>query len=314
MPNPLPVGKPYPSPIAPQTRGHETVNLAGCPGVRLEDLPPVPGVTHRFVDTGDVRLHVAEAGSGPPLLLLHGWPQHWWAWRKVIPRLAERWRVLAVDLRGWGWSDAPPGAYRKQTFADDLLALLDAEGIDTVTILSHDWGGYASFLLAMDHPERVAGLTALDIPPPWPPPVRPATALMPAMLSYQVPIVTPGVGYRLHRNGQLVKAVLRLGAGKNFAFSDEEVRAFTEPLREPARARASVACYRTLLLHEIGRTGRRPEDLVVPTTLIFADGLFYKVSRPEPTPSLRVEMIPGTGHFLAEQAPDEVLEISGLMA
>ena len=62
--------------------------------------------------------NVAQAGSGPPLLLVHGWPQHWWSWRKVIPTLAERYRVLAVDLRGWGWSDAPAGAYAKQTFAD----------------------------------------------------------------------------------------------------------------------------------------------------------------------------------------------------
>src|SRR4051794_26090444 len=282
--------------------------------MRLEDLPPVAGVTHRFVDTGDVRLHVAEAGSGPPLLLVHGWPQHWWAWRKLIPTLAERWRVLAVDLRGWGWSDAPPGRYEKQTFANDLLALLDAERIESVALLGHDWGGYASFLLAIDHPDRVERFTALDIPPPWPPPVRPATALLPLMMSYQVPIVTPGVGYRLHRNGQLVRAVCKFGAGSNFDFTEEELDAYAEPLREPERARASVTNYRTSLLYEVARAGRRPDQLKVPTRLIMADGLFYKVARPEPTDVLSVEKIPGTGHFLAEEAPDEVLRRSGLMA
>jgi pimeloyl-ACP methyl ester carboxylesterase len=281
--------------------------------MRLEDLPPVPGVTHRFVEAGDVRLHIAEAGSGPPLLLVHGWPQHWWAYRKVIPRLAERWRVLAVDLRGWGWSDAPPGEYLKQTFANDLLALLDAEGIDQVTILGHDWGGYASFLLAMDHPDRVERLTVLDVPPPWRPPVRATTPLLPVMLSYQLPIVTPGLGYRLHRNGQIVRLVCRVGAGRNWSFSDEEIACFVEPLREPARARASVAVYRTLLLREVGRTGRHPDELTVPTKLIMGDGLFYKVARPEPTAHLSVEMVPGAGHFLAEEAPDEVLRRSGLM-
>src|SRR4051812_23862934 len=282
--------------------------------MRLEDLPPVPGVQHRFVDTGEVRLHVAEAGDAeaPPLLLVHGWPQHWWSWRKVIPPLAERYRVLAVDLRGWGWSDAPPGPYFKQTFADDLLAFLDAEGIDRTTILSHDWGGYASFLLAMDHPDRVERLTVLDVPPPWPPPLRPALVLMPAMLSYQLPIVT--AGYPLHRNGQLVRTVLKLGSGSNFDFTEQEIGAFVEPLREPARARASVNCYRTLLLHEAGRTGRRADELRVPTLLLMANGLFYKVARPDPTPTLRVEKLPGSGHFLAEERPDEVLERSGLMA
>src|SRR3954451_21956114 len=156
---------PYPSPVAPQTRGPRASTWQDARRMRLEDLPPVRGVAHRFVEANGVRLHVAEAGSGPPVLLVPGWPQHWWAWRKVIPTLAERYRVLAIDLRGWGWSDAPPGRYEKQTFADDLLALLDAEEIEKVSIIGHDWGGYASFLLAMDHPDRVAGLTVLDVPP-----------------------------------------------------------------------------------------------------------------------------------------------------
>jgi pimeloyl-ACP methyl ester carboxylesterase len=98
--------------------------------VRLEDLPPLPGVTHRTVRANGVDLHVAEAGSGPPLLVVHGWPQHWWSWHKVIPRLAERFRVIVPDLRGHGWSEAPPGDYAKATFAEDLRALLDAEGIE----------------------------------------------------------------------------------------------------------------------------------------------------------------------------------------
>jgi pimeloyl-ACP methyl ester carboxylesterase len=138
--------------------------------------PPLPGVTHRTVDVGEVGLHVAEAGEGPPLLLLHGWPQHWWCWRRLIPRLATRYRVLAVDLRGWGWSDAPAGSYAKATFAADVLALLDAEGLDRVRVIGHDWGGYTAFLLALGHPQRVERVVALDIAPPgsarrcWVPP------------------------------------------------------------------------------------------------------------------------------------------------
>src|SRR3954452_11781105 len=66
--------------------------------------PVVRGVSHRMVEVDGVRLHVAEAGSGPTLLLLHGWPQHWWCWRKLIPDLARTHRVIAPDLRGWGWS------------------------------------------------------------------------------------------------------------------------------------------------------------------------------------------------------------------
>jgi pimeloyl-ACP methyl ester carboxylesterase len=71
------------------------------------------------------------------------------------------------DLRGFGWSEAPPGDYAKATLAADVLALLDAEGIDRVRIIGHDWGAYAAFLLALDHTERIDRLLALDIVPPW---------------------------------------------------------------------------------------------------------------------------------------------------
>ena len=91
--------------------------------------PPFPevegvAVTHRDVVLADgTRLHVAAAGDGPPLVLVHGWPQHWWAWRRILPALAQERRVLCPDLRGLGWSDAPPGAYAKEAWATDLVAL-----------------------------------------------------------------------------------------------------------------------------------------------------------------------------------------------
>jgi pimeloyl-ACP methyl ester carboxylesterase len=71
--------------------------------VRLADVAPVPGVAHRDVQVDGVRLHVVEAGAGPPLIMLHGWPQHWWSWRHLIPALAQTYRVLVPDLRGFGW-------------------------------------------------------------------------------------------------------------------------------------------------------------------------------------------------------------------
>ena len=89
-------------------------------------LPSVPGIAHKRVRANGVELHVATAGEGPPVVLLHGWPQHWYCWRRMIGPLAERYSVLAPDLRGWGWSEAPPGDYSKATFAADIVALLGA--------------------------------------------------------------------------------------------------------------------------------------------------------------------------------------------
>ena len=279
--------------------------------VLLEDLPPVPGVRHRTVDIGGTALHVAEAGDGPPLVLVHGWPQHWWAWREVIPPLAERYRVIAPDLRGWGWSAAPAGDYAKATFADDLLALLDAEGLDRVTMVAHDWGGYAAFLLALAHPERLERLVALDIPPPWGSRFHAGQLLLPLFASYQVALSTPGLGRWLLTSGRLVPGIMRLGSGPDKQWTETELAAFTEPLREPARARATIACYRTFLARELPRTIRSPDrtdELEVPTTLLMGGaGALNRIANPRPGRNLRIEVVPRCGHFIAEEAPDAVL-------
>src|SRR3712207_1051413 len=100
------------------------------------------GVEHHYVSARGLDFHVAEAGDGLPLVMLHGWPQHWWMWRYVMPRLADRFRLIAPDLRGFGWSDAPEGPYDKQTLADDVLAVLDELGVGRFRVMGHDWGAY----------------------------------------------------------------------------------------------------------------------------------------------------------------------------
>src|SRR4051794_34939093 len=99
-----------------------------------------------------MRMHVAEAGDGPPLLMLHGWPQNWWCYRLLIADLARRFRVLVPDLRGLGWSEAPAAGYEKATLAADILELLDSEQIEQVDMVGHDWGGFVAFLLALEEP------------------------------------------------------------------------------------------------------------------------------------------------------------------
>ncbi len=116
-----------------------------------------------------MRVHVAEAGDGPPIVLLHGWPQHRYEWRRVVPELSRTHRVIMPDLRGLGWSSVPDGPYDKETLVDDLLDLLDAEWLDEVDLVGHDWGGWVGFLAGLRAPERFRSLTALGIVHPWPP-------------------------------------------------------------------------------------------------------------------------------------------------
>jgi pimeloyl-ACP methyl ester carboxylesterase len=121
-------------------------------------------VTSRFADLDGVTLHYLTAGEGRPVVLLHGIPQSSHEWRHVIPRLTERYRVVAPDLRGLGDSSRPPRGYDKRTIANDVWRLLHNHlGIDHFFLAGHDWGGPVAFSLAAQHPEAVRRLAILDV-------------------------------------------------------------------------------------------------------------------------------------------------------
>lgn len=269
----------------------------------------------RRVRVPGAELHLVEAGAGDPVVLVHGWPQHGHMWRHLVPKLAPTRRVLVPDLRGFGRSDAPPGTYRKHVLAADLVALLDAEGIERATFVGHDWGGWASWLVALEQPERVERLVAIDIPPPWAGGVSLRRLLYQLTIGpYQLVIAAPFLGVRAVRSGFMPGGILRGGSGKAMRFGDEDLEAYLAPLREPARARASVALYRTFLTREapaIARGTYTTDDLQVPTLNIYgADSKLVKMTGlPEPGPNLTVEVVPGSGHFVPEEKPGEVAEL-----
>lgn len=279
-------------------------------------IPEVPGVEHRFVELDRVRLHVAEAGQGEPVVLLHGWPQHWWCWRHQVPELARDHRVICPDLTGLGWSDAPATGYRKDQLAADVLGALDAMGIDRFHLVGHDWGAFAGFMLCLDAPDRVRGYLALSIPHLWQS-ARPSLRQMRAVanLWYQVVLASPVAGERLVRQGTFPTGVLK-GARHLGRWTDEELATYVDVLRQPGPARASVAYYRTFLLQELApmATGRhRQRRLTVPTRLML--GAHDRVVRDTDTTGhepyaddLRIEWVPDAGHFIPEEKPELVLE------
>jgi pimeloyl-ACP methyl ester carboxylesterase len=123
------------------------------------------------VDVGGVHLHVVQAGprDGPPVVLLHGFPEFWYAWRDVIPPLvAAGYRVIVPDQRGYGDSDKPSDveAYRVDLLGDDIAALMKALGHENACVAAHDWGGGVAWNLAIRHPERVNHLVVIDTPHP----------------------------------------------------------------------------------------------------------------------------------------------------
>ncbi|MBJ7520974.1 MAG: alpha/beta hydrolase [Solirubrobacteraceae bacterium] len=279
-------------------------------------MPHVDGVDHQYITAGALRMHVALAGprDAPPLLLLHGWPQHWYLWRNVIPAVAADHRVIAPDLRGFGWTDAPPGGYRKERMASDVLALLDTLGIDRVKLVGHDWGGWIGFLLALRAPERFERYLALNIAPPFVPPRSDSGALLAAArLWYQVVLAGP-LGARFMRHGG-TEIVWRAALRDPDAIDAAARAAFTDAFREPVRARASQLVYREFLLRELlpAMAGRyRSTRLTVPTYLLFGeeddavDPGVLEGARPF-CDDLTIELVPGVGHFIVDERPDLVV-------
>ena len=117
----------------------------------------------KSIDLGDIAYHYVEAGTGPVLVLLHGWPQTWYAWRHVIDILAPHFRVIAPDLRGLGVSSRPVSGYDKATISNDVVRLLDRLGVTTFDLAGHDWGGVVAYALARDAAQRVRKFAVLDV-------------------------------------------------------------------------------------------------------------------------------------------------------
>jgi pimeloyl-ACP methyl ester carboxylesterase len=271
------------------------------------DIPHVTGVEHEFVDAGGLRTHVATAGQGPPVVLLHGWPQHWYEWRDVIPLLAPHARVISPDLRGFGWTDVPESGYEKDQLKRDVLALLDTLELERVTFAGHDWGGYIGFLLALEHPDRIESLLALNVLPPWPSTDR-RTMLDAWRFLYMPALATPGLG-----GGRVGREFAARGL-RDAGLSPADVEAFVGRL-EGERGRATERLYRSFL-RELPRLlhGRySASDLRVPSKLLFGTGDLVLSSRTAQalaaeSDRLELELVADTGHFIVDEKPELVAD------
>jgi pimeloyl-ACP methyl ester carboxylesterase len=271
-------------------------------------LPDVEGVTHRYVNAEGVRIHIAEAGEGDPVVLVHGWPQHWYAWRRVIPRLAERYRVIAPDLRGFGWSQAPGRGYNAAQFAADIVGVLDALELEQAGFVGHDWGGVAGFILALERPERLSRFVAMGTGHLWMK-VRPQDL---PRFAYQLVIAAPVVGRFFVQNALD-------GFLKDPVWDEETKRIYTSQFDESARADATVSLYRGALTGQGARllpgvtTGHAALRLTVPT--LFLQGTKDPVIKPEMlegfeahADDMTLEPLDGVRHFIPEQVPDLTAE------
>ncbi len=156
------------------------------------------GMTHRFVETNGIRMHIAEQGAGPLVLLLHGFPESWYSWRHQMRALADGgYRAVAPDMRGYGQTDRPSDVrdYTHLHFAGDVIGLLDALGEERAVVVGHDWGAPVAWNTALFRPDRVRGVVGLSVPYTPRGPVSMLTAMRTAIGEgfYMVFFQEPGV-------------------------------------------------------------------------------------------------------------------------
>lgn len=288
--------------------------------VATMSIPRLDGVGHRFVELGDgVTIHVAEAGpaDGPPVMLVHGFPQNWWEWRGIIgPLAAEGYRVLCPDLRGAGWSSAPVCRYRKDQMADDLAAVLDRLGVAAVSLVAHDWGGPVSFIMMLRHPEKVVRYLGVNTVAPW---LKADLTTLRHLWRfwYQLPIALPVAGPRLLADprGRFFRPLVSW-VGGGYSLSEEDFRLYTRRMREPGHALAGSRWYRTFLTREfVPWLAGEYADARVDIPVRWLHGTDDPVLTPtllrgyqQRIPDFDVELVDGVGHWFAEQRPDILVD------
>ena len=282
----------------------------------MSQPPEVDGVSHRWVDARGIRFHYAEAGSGDDVVLcLHGWPQHWYEWRHLMPALADRYRVIALDLRGYGWSDAPPSGYEKENMADDVLAVLDELGIERVKLVGHDWGAWIGFLLALRAPQRFERYLALNILPPW----VSMRAMAPHLWRfwYQWLILSPGIGSWLHTGGKFMPKVLVGASVQREVWDEATLRTFSDKLHRAgagatrrSRPTGSSTCARPATSPAAATP--RPASRSRPSSLFGKGDLALKYTLLEGyeqhADEMRLDLVADCGHFIADEMPELVAE------
>ena len=268
-------------------------------------------------DVNGIRLHYLRAGDGPPVVLLHGWPETSDMWRHVLPALAERHTVIAPDLRGYGRTDAPPSGYDKRTTAADVRALVRDLGLGPVAVAGHDRGARVAHRWALDHPEEVERLAVLDIVPTREV-IRRFDATLAAGFWHWLFHMQPDLPEALvsGREAAYLEWFFERWAWRRAAIDRETIDSYVRAFSRPGRLRAGFEDYRATLTDDLPAdeesfaAGRRLEMPVL--ALWGAQGLVgglpvAEIWREYAT-DVRAEAIADCGHFVAEEQPAVVAE------
>ncbi|NEA42010.1 alpha/beta hydrolase [Streptomyces sp. SID11385] len=281
-------------------------------------LPPhdLAGFTHRWVDADGVRLHAVEGGrpDGPAVVLLTGFPQTWWAWRKVMPALADRFRVLAIDRPGQGSSEHPELSYDTHTVAAHIQAAVNALGVREYWLAGHDIGAWVAFSLALHHESRLHGVALLDagipgITMPEAITLDPALAFKTWHFAFHL---VPGLPETLiaGREREYVSWFLKTKSFAPGTFEEAELDHYSAALAADGGLRAGLAYYR-----DAAESARRNRAALtrrrLATPVLGISGSHGSIPDMAASLSPWAEnvtgvIVPDSGHYIPEEQPEAV--------
>ena len=266
-----------------------------------------------------VKLHWVEAGAGPLVILLHGFPEHWYSWRHQIPALAKAgFRVLAPDMRGYNLSEKPRGvrAYRPEVLARDVAELVRHAGVQRAHVVGHDWGGLVAWRVAMWHPAVVDRLVVLNAPHPG---VMLRGLLRNGQLKksrYILFFQVPRLAERRFARGDfaLVRRYLRRDPVRAGAFSEQDIQTYVEALRQPGALTAALNYYRAAFRAAPLRLFESYPRIEAPVLLIWGErdrylGRHLIDGTERWVGDLRVERIAQASHWVQADAPERVNDL-----
>jgi pimeloyl-ACP methyl ester carboxylesterase len=276
---------------------------------------------HRFVAANGARFHVAEQGEGPLVVLLHGFPQFWWAWRHQMAALADAgYRACAMDLRGYGASDKPPRGYDTYTSTADVASVVRSLGESRAVVVGHGWGAWIAWSMPALRPQVTAAVAALSMPHPLV--FRRASFTHFSQLranSYLAGLQRPFVPERqMTVHGGFVQRVLREWASPRGIWpSPEEARAYSDAMAIPFVGHSAAEYYRWAVRSQVRPDGwrfaaRLRTPVTVPVLLLHGEDdptVLASASRGSEeycTGPFERHVLPGAGHFLPEEAPEPV--------
>ena len=274
---------------------------------------------HQYAVVNGVRLHYVECGSGPLVILLHGFPEFWYAWRYQIPALAAAgYRVIALDQRGYNLSDKPKGVrhYRLDSLLDDVLSIIRHAGEQSAVVVGHDWGGAVAWNFAMRHPQAVEKLIVLNAPHPQRFLEELLTFSQFCKSWYMALFQLPWLPEMLIRAGDYagLERTLRNDPVHPGAFGEADIALYKQAISQPGALTATINYYRALFrVNPVGYK-RTITRIDVPTLLIWgeqdrfvplANGRAYETNLPKAA----LKVLPGVGHSAILEAPEQCMAL-----